>query len=176
MITKWEVRAVALARLGATLGTLVWDIGAGSGSVGVECAAMHAAVIAVDADPATGATIARNAARRGVDVRVVLGKAPEVLDGLPDPDAAFVGGGGLEVLRAVAARTPARIVATFAALDRVAEARHVLLTAGYQVEGVQLQANRLAELPGGSIRLAATNPVFLLSGVWEPAAGRAVRP
>jgi precorrin-6Y C5,15-methyltransferase (decarboxylating) len=94
---------------------------------------------------------------------VVLGKAPDALDGLPDPDAAFVGGGGLDVLRAVAARAPARLVATFAALDRVVAARRILLAAGYHVEGVQLQANRLAELPGGGVRLAATNPVFLLS-------------
>ncbi|HLL64890.1 MAG TPA: precorrin-6y C5,15-methyltransferase (decarboxylating) subunit CbiE [Micromonosporaceae bacterium] len=170
MITKWEVRAIALARLGATLGTLVWDVGAGSGSVGVECAAMHAAVIAVDRDPDAAATIRRNAAARGVDIRVVIGPAPDVLAALPDPDAAFVGGGGIDVLRAVAARAPARLVASYAALDRVAEARRALLAAGYAVEGVQVQASRLVDLPGGSVRLAAANPVFLL------AATRAVQP
>ncbi|WP_432896441.1 precorrin-6y C5,15-methyltransferase (decarboxylating) subunit CbiE [Micromonospora matsumotoense] len=92
MITKAEVRALAVARLRPRLGRLVWDVGAGSGSVGIECALLGAAVIAVERDPA--APVAENAARHGVAVRVVTGDAPAVLGGLPDPDAVFVGGGG----------------------------------------------------------------------------------
>ncbi|MFE9655157.1 precorrin-6y C5,15-methyltransferase (decarboxylating) subunit CbiE [Micromonospora sp. NPDC006431] len=162
MITKAEVRALVVARLRPRLGRLVWDVGAGSGSVGIECALLGAAVIAVERDP--DAPIRANAARHGVDVRVVAGAAPAALDGLPDPDAVFVGGGGTAVLAAVAARRPSRVVATLAALDRVAPAVHLLRDAGYAVEGSQLAAARLADLPGGSLRLAATNPVVVLTG------------
>ncbi len=164
MITKSEVRALVVARLRPRLGRLVWDVGAGSGSVGIECALLGAAVLAVEQDPASAATIRDNAATHAVDVRVVVGRAPAALDGLPEPDAVFVGGGGVDVLAAVLARRPARVVLTLAALDRVAPAVHLLRAAGYSVEGSQLAAARLADLPGGSIRLAATNPVVVLTG------------
>ncbi|MET8528956.1 precorrin-6y C5,15-methyltransferase (decarboxylating) subunit CbiE [Micromonospora sp. NPDC005172] len=164
MITKSEVRALVVARLRPRLGRLVWDIGAGSGSVGIECASLGAAVLAVERDPGSAATIRHNAAAHAVDVRIVVGRAPAVLDGLPEPDAVFVGGGGVDVLTAVLARRPGRIVLTLAALDRVAPAVGLLRAAGYTVEGSQLSAARLADLPGGSIRLAATNPVVVLTG------------
>ncbi|MEV5711534.1 precorrin-6y C5,15-methyltransferase (decarboxylating) subunit CbiE [Actinoallomurus sp. NPDC052274] len=162
MITKWEVRAVVLSRLRPTLGRLVWDVGAGSGSVGVECAEHHAAVIAIERDPAACELIRRNARSSGV--RVVAGAAPEAYDGLPDPDAVFVGGGGLDALGGALARRPETVVATFAAVDRAAAARRLLADAGYAVEGVQLAASRFADLPGGSFRLEAQNPVFVLTG------------
>ncbi|MBQ1032203.1 precorrin-6y C5,15-methyltransferase (decarboxylating) subunit CbiE [Micromonospora sp. C97] len=164
MITKSEVRALVVARLRPRLGRLVWDVGAGSGSVGIECALLGAAVLAVEQDPTSAATIRDNAATHAVDVRIVVGRAPAALDGLPEPDAVFVGGGGVDVLTAVLARRPARIVLTLAALDRVAPAVGLLRAAGYAVEGSQLSAARLADLPGGSIRLAATNPVVVLTG------------
>ncbi|TDB75311.1 precorrin-6y C5,15-methyltransferase (decarboxylating) subunit CbiE [Micromonospora sp. KC723] len=162
MITKAEVRALVVARLRPRIGRLVWDVGAGSGSVGIECALLGAAVVAVDRDPA--APVAANAVRHGVHLRVVTGDAPAALRGLPDPDAVFVGGGGTDVLDAVAARRPGRVVVTLAALDRVAPAVHLLRAAGYAVSGSQLAAARLADLPGGSVRLAATNPVVVLTG------------
>jgi precorrin-6Y C5,15-methyltransferase (decarboxylating) len=92
----------------------------------------------------------------------VAGAAPEALDGLPDADAVFVGGGGLAVVAAVAARRPARIVVALAAVERVGQAAKVLGDAGYTVDGTLLQASRLASLPDGAHRLAAANPVFLL--------------
>lgn len=162
MITKWEVRAVALARLRPTLGTLVWDVGAGSGSVGIECAGHHAAVIAIERDPAACDLIRRNAGE--ADVRVVEASAPEAFAGLPHPDAVFVGGGGLDALEGVLARRPETVVATYAAVDRAAGARRLLADGGYAVEGAQLAASRFADLPGGSFRLDAQNPVFLLAG------------
>ncbi|MFJ2085998.1 precorrin-6y C5,15-methyltransferase (decarboxylating) subunit CbiE [Micromonospora chokoriensis] len=164
MITKSEVRALVVARLRPRLGRLVWDVGAGSGSVGIECALLGAAVLAVEQDPEAGAMIRANATTHAVTVRLVTGRAPEALAGLPEPDAVFVGGGGADVLAAVVARRPERVVLTLAALDRVAPAVGLLRAAGYTVEGSQLSAARLADLPGGSIRLAATNPVVVLTG------------
>jgi precorrin-6Y C5,15-methyltransferase (decarboxylating) len=162
MVTKPEVRALALARLGPRPGALVWDVGAGSGSVAVECARFGAAVIAVDRDPAQCARVTANARRHGVEVRVVGGAAPEALAGLPDPDAVFVGGGGLTVVSAVTARRPGRIVLALAAVQRAGPAMEALAGAGYMVDGTLLQASRLAPLPDGAHRLAAANPVFLL--------------
>ncbi|WP_308283212.1 precorrin-6y C5,15-methyltransferase (decarboxylating) subunit CbiE, partial [Pseudonocardia nigra] len=100
MVTKAEVRAVALARLAPRPGALVWDVGGGSGSVAVECARLGAAALAVERRADDVARIAANAAAHGVDVRVVAGEAPAALAGLPRPDAVFVGGGGPEVVAA----------------------------------------------------------------------------
>ena len=163
LITKSEVRALALARLAPGPGRLVWDVGAGCGSVGVECARLGAAVIAVERDPGQCARLVANAKAHGVDVRMVEGQAPAVLDGLPEPDAVFVGGGGAEVVRAAAQASP-RVVVALAALDRVAPCRAALRNAGHHVDGAQLAASRFAELPDGAVRLAATNPVLLLWG------------
>jgi precorrin-6Y C5,15-methyltransferase (decarboxylating) len=164
MFTKAEVRALVLARLGPRLGDLVWDIGAGSGSVAVECARLGAAVVAVERDAEACERVRRNAAAHGMDVAVVCGSAPEVLVGLPDPDAVFVGGGGAAVLTACLERGPARVVAAYAAVERVGPALEVLTLAGYRAGGTQLQANRLATLPGGVHRLEATNPVYVVWG------------
>lgn len=173
MITKFEVRALALARLGPRLGDLVWDVGAGSGSVAVECARLGAAVVAVEKNADGVDRVRDNAAAHGVDVRVVQGTAPAALDRLADdPDAVFVGGGGRELPEVVAAcarRARRVVVVALAALDRVPAARAALTGAGLDCDGVLLQSSRLAPLPGDVTRLAAANPVFLLWGV-RPAA------
>lgn len=162
VITKAEVRAVALARLAPGPGRLIWDVGAGTGSVGIECARLGAAVIAVERDPRRARLIRENSRRHGVDVRVVESEAPEALSCLPAPDAVFVGGGGAGVVHAVPTAKPARVVVALAAIDRVAPAFSVLTAAGYSVDGTLLQAARLSPLPGGVHRLDAINPVFVL--------------
>ncbi|ANP54281.1 precorrin-6Y C5,15-methyltransferase (decarboxylating) [Streptomyces griseochromogenes] len=178
MITKFEVRALALARLGPRPGDLVWDVGAGSGSVAVECARLGAAVVAVEKAPDGVERIRANAHAHGVDVDVVHGSAPAALAGLgDDPDAVFVGGGGCElpaVVTACARRARRTVVVAMAALDRVPAAREALTAAGFTCDGVLLQSSRLAPLPGNVTRLAATNPVFLLWGVRTPASNEGV--
>lgn len=173
IITKAEVRALALARLAPGPGRLIWDVGAGTGSVGVECARLGAAVIAVERDPRRARLIRDNARRHGVDVRVAEGEAPAVLAGLPAPDAVFAGGGGTGVVEAVAARNPARVVVTLAAVERAGPAAAVLRDAGYAVDGTMLQAARLSPLPGGVHRLSAVNPVFVLWAGLEAGRGGA---
>ncbi|WP_329115320.1 precorrin-6y C5,15-methyltransferase (decarboxylating) subunit CbiE [Streptomyces sp. NBC_01465] len=167
MITKFEVRALALAKLGPRLGDLVWDIGAGSGSVAVECARLGAAVVAVEKTSDGVERIRANAEAHGVYVRAVHGAAPTVLSDLFDPDAVFIGGGGRElpaIVTACARRARRSVVVALAALDRVPEVRAALAGAGLVPDGVLLQSSRLAPLPGDVTRLAATNPVFLLWG------------
>ncbi|MFD5699079.1 precorrin-6y C5,15-methyltransferase (decarboxylating) subunit CbiE [Streptomyces lasiicapitis] len=174
MITKFEVRALALARLGPRVGDLVWDVGAGSGSVAVECARLGAAVTAVEKTADGIERIRANAAAHGVDVLAVHGAAPTVLSDLADPDAVFVGGGGRElpaIVTACARRARRAVVVSLAALDRVPAVRSALLGAGFDCDGVLLQSSRLAPLPGDVTRLAATNPVFLLWGTRPAAPG-----
>ncbi len=94
-ITKREVRAVTLALLAPTPGQLLWDVGAGSGSIGIEWMRSHAANRAVAIEPRADslARIAANALALGVPgLQVIEGSAPEALAGLPTPDAVFVGG------------------------------------------------------------------------------------
>ena len=163
MITKAEVRAVALGKLDLPPAGVLWDVGTGSGSVAVECARMCPGlrVIAVERDGHQAERARANATRHAVKVEVVEGDAPEALAGLPDPDRAFVGGGGLDVLDAVLDRlTPGgTVVASFAALDRAAAAASRL---GHLV---QVGVSRAAVLPDGGVRLAAENPVFV---AWGP--------
>jgi precorrin-6Y C5,15-methyltransferase (decarboxylating) len=165
MITKAEIRALVLARLAPAPGRAIWDLGAGSGSVAVECARFGAWVTAVEQDPEQCARIRRNAAAHDVRLRVLEGRAPAVLAGLPSPDALFAGGGDGNVLAAtIRAGRPDRVVVTLAAVDRVGQVTRLLTDMDYRLDGVQLQASRLASLPGGGRRLAAQNPVFVLWG------------
>ncbi|MDF3289143.1 precorrin-6y C5,15-methyltransferase (decarboxylating) subunit CbiE [Streptomyces silvisoli] len=95
-LTKRHVRAMTLAALAPTPGELLWDIGAGSGSIGIEWMRTHRGcrAIAVERDPVRAERVARNAERLGVPgLRVVTGRAPDALAELPTPDAVFIGGG-----------------------------------------------------------------------------------
>lgn len=164
MITKSEVRALALAKLGPRPGRLVWDIGAGSGSVGVECARFGAAVVAVERDAESCDRIRANAAAHGVAIEVMTADAAIALDRLPEPDAVFVGGGGVDVIAACAATPAAMVVVALAAIERVPETISLLTKSARDVDGVLLQSSRLSALPGDAHRFAAANPVFLLWG------------
>lgn len=96
-LTRRDLRASALSRLAPGYGELLWDVGAGAGSVGIEWMRAHPSCrsIAVEANPTRAERIGRNAARLGVPaLEVVRGRAPEALEGCPRPDAVFIGGGG----------------------------------------------------------------------------------
>lgn len=163
MVTKAEVRAVALGKLELPASGVLWDVGAGSGSVAIEAAGLRPglAVHAVERAPEDAKRIVVNAAAFGVSVSVHDGEAPSVLTALPDPDRVFVGGGGIDVLDACLARLRpgGRLIATYAAMDRAAEAYRRLGSL------TQVTAARGRTLPDGGLRLEAQNPVFV---VWGP--------
>ncbi|MFI6152511.1 precorrin-6y C5,15-methyltransferase (decarboxylating) subunit CbiE [Kitasatospora sp. NPDC051170] len=95
-LTKRHVRAATLAVLAPSPGELLWDVGGGSGSIAVEWLRAHrdCRAVSVERDPARAERISRNAAALGVPrLRVVSGRAPAALAGLPAPDAVFIGGG-----------------------------------------------------------------------------------
>ncbi|OXM56924.1 cobalamin biosynthesis bifunctional protein CbiET [Amycolatopsis thailandensis] len=95
-LTKRDLRASALARLAPSPGELLWDVGAGAGSVGIEWSRVHPLnrAIAIERSPERAARITRNAHTLGVpELDVVIGAAPDALEGLSRPHAIFVGGG-----------------------------------------------------------------------------------
>lgn len=161
MITKAEVRAVALGKLGVPPAGVLWDVGAGSGSVGIEAARLAPGlrVYAVERAAADAARIAANAAAFGVTLHVVEGEAPAALAALPDPDRVFVGGGGLDVLDACLARLRpgGAVVANYALADRAVAAWERL------GDMVQINVSRAVPLADG-VRFAAENPVFICWG------------
>ncbi|GGZ93657.1 precorrin-6y C5,15-methyltransferase (decarboxylating) subunit CbiE [Streptomyces echinoruber] len=156
------LRAAQLARLGPRLGDLVWDIGCGGGAFATEAARAGAAVIAVDRDPAACARTEATARRFGVQLQVVPGSAPQVLEDLPEPDVVRVGGGGAAVVSAVADRRPQRIVTHAATRDAAERVGRDLTEHGYEV------ACALVQSVGLDTRLwteTERNVTFLVSGV-----------
>ncbi|MFD4691438.1 precorrin-6y C5,15-methyltransferase (decarboxylating) subunit CbiE [Streptomyces sp. NPDC058463] len=156
------LRAAQLARLGPRTGDLVWDIGCGSGALAVEAARFGAAVLAVDSDPDACTRTTAAARTFQVPVQVVHGRAPHVLERLPEPDVVRIGGGGVPVVTAVAARRPERIV-THASNRDEAEALGAALTEnGYSVECALLQS---VELDTSAWVERERSVVFMLSAL-----------
>jgi precorrin-6Y C5,15-methyltransferase (decarboxylating) len=127
-ITKREIRAVTLSSLAPCRSELLWDVGAGAGSVAIEWMLAHPSMraVAIEARAERAARIGRNAAAFGVPaLEVVEGRAPEALAGLPTPNAVFVGGGasGAGVLDAAIAalRSGGRIVVNAVTLETESE-------------------------------------------------------
>jgi precorrin-6Y C5,15-methyltransferase (decarboxylating) len=166
-ITKAEVRAISLARLAPRSGDIVWDVGAGSGSVSLEAAAFCSPgmVYAVERRAEQRACIAENIARFGArNVQVVEGEAPSALAELPDPDGVFIGGSGgslREIIKVTRTRLRpgGRLVINLATLETLHEATSTL---GIPYEVAQVSIARGVPTQGAT-RLAALNPVFVLS-------------
>jgi precorrin-6Y C5,15-methyltransferase (decarboxylating) len=168
MITKAEVRAVAIGKLDLPATGVLWDVGAGSGSVAVECArlAPDLRIIAIEREARDAERVRANAAAHRVNLEIAVGEAPDVLASLADPHRAFVGGGGTDVLDAVLARLRpgGTAVATYAALDRAVAAWERLGNL------VLVNVARGEHIGGGgtnAVRLAGENPVFVC---WGPQA------
>ncbi|MER8393261.1 precorrin-6y C5,15-methyltransferase (decarboxylating) subunit CbiE [Mesorhizobium sp. M0045] len=159
-ITKREVRAVTLSALAPRRGELLWDIGAGSGSIGIEWMLAHPSMraIAVEADPSRAARIRRNAAACGVPgLAVVEDSAPQALAGLETPAAIFIGGGGSDagVLETAIDALPAggRLVANAVTLEM-----EVLLLSRHAALGGELTR----------IAISRASPVGSMQA-WRPA-------
>lgn len=156
------LRAAQLARLGPRVGDLVWDIGCGSGAFATEAARAGAAVIAVDRDLAACARTESAARGFGVQMQIVRGTAPHVLENLPEPDVVRVGGGGAAVVSAVADRRPQRIVTHAATRDAAELVGRGLTEHGYQVECALVQS---VELDTRAWTETERSVAFLLSGL-----------
>lgn len=159
-LTKREVRAVVLSRLAPVAGQLLWDVGAGAGSIAVEWMRSHPTcrAVAVESRADRAARVARNAAALGVPgLEVVVGRAPDALAGLATPDAVFVGGGltGRDV--------PARCWGALPPGGR-------LVATAVTLESESVLARCYADLGGDLVRLAVARarPVGGFTG-WDAA-------
>lgn len=179
LITKSEVRAVTLAKLRLEAGQVLWDLGAGSGSVAIEAALFigRGRIVAVEKDPQRVEQIKVNAKRFGVrNLRVVQAVLPEGLERLPKPDRIFIGGGGRDltpiIAKAVRYLNPSGIVVVNAVLlQNVHEAQTALQRHGFATETVQVQILRSAPMPW-SERLEALNPVWIITASRKAERGR----
>ena len=170
-MTKQEVRAAALAKLGVKPADTLWDVGAGTGSVSVELAlaAPLGQVYAVECEPDACALIRKNREKfRAYNLTLTEGRAPEALAGLPAPDAVFIGGtkGCMEgVLDAVSGKNPAaRVCISAIALETLSSAVAALTARGWTAEVTQVSVSRTR--PAGRLHLlTANNPIFLITGI-----------
>ncbi|HKQ69705.1 MAG TPA: precorrin-6y C5,15-methyltransferase (decarboxylating) subunit CbiE [Polyangiaceae bacterium] len=177
LITKREVRLLSLASLGLAPDSVVWDVGAGSGSVSIEAAmlAFRGRTYAIEVDP-EGANLCRENARSlGLDnVHVVEGRAPEALRDLEAPDAVFVGGskGSMDTIieATMGALSPGgRLVINAVTLENVGEAYTCLRARGLDPAVTLVQIARGAALARYQ-RYEAHNPIHIFA-VEKPSAG-----
>lgn len=169
LITKLEARAVSLAKLALTPHSIVWDIGAGSGSVGLEASriARCGHVWAIEKNAADAANARENARRfAATNYTLVEGRAPAGLERWPDPDAIFIGGSGGELAELIALglarlRAGGRLVMNFVTLENLATATTTLAAHGARWDVTQLSAARSQPILDMH-RLAAHNPVWIV--------------
>ncbi len=175
LLTPAEVRSLALAEMDLGPTSVVWDVGAGSGSVAIEAAqiASGATTYAIEMDADDFELIRANAAAFHVSNLVpVLGRAPGVWADLPDPDAVFVGGAGREISHVVDAaydrlRGGGRLVANVASIENVGEVHAVLHRRAPDVKVWMINMAR-GTFQLERIRFDALNPTFLLAVVKPP--------
>lgn len=178
LITKGPVRAAGLAALGLLPGSVVWDVGAGCGSVAVEAAALarRGRVFALERHPGRLEMIRENVRRFGAwHVAVVPGEAPGAWAGLPAPDRVFVGGGlgrspGVAAAAFEALRPGGVLVAHCVLLGSLEAARRTLADQGAEVSVTMIQACQSGPL-AGDLRLQAQNPVFIVRAEKGPGGG-----
>lgn len=171
LITKAEVRAVALAKLELGPGMILWDLGAGSGSLSIEASLLipGGRIVALEQNPRRMEMIQANRAKWGVAMlEVVQGQAPAALPGLPDPHRVFIGGGGRDlaaIIQASAKRLKPGgvIVASAVLLDSVQAAGKAMRDAGLRVDQTLIQVSRSSDVVGNTM-MKALNPVWLIRG------------
>ncbi|MFI6484754.1 precorrin-6y C5,15-methyltransferase (decarboxylating) subunit CbiE [Nonomuraea sp. NPDC050663] len=159
-LTKREVRAVSLSRLAPLPGQMLWDVGAGAGSIAVEWMRAHPScrAVAIESRADRAERIGRNAETLGVPaLEVVIGRAPEALQGLPEPDAIFIGGG---------VTVPGLVEACWSALRPGGR----LVANAVTLESEALMAQWYGRLGGDLVRLDVqrASPLGSFTG-WRPA-------
>jgi precorrin-6Y C5,15-methyltransferase (decarboxylating) len=174
LITKQEVRAVTLAKLQLQDDLIMWDIGAGSGSISIEAANLlpNGRIFALEKN-GQYLTFLRDNLKKFVarNVKLVEAFAPDGLDDLPDPDRVFIGGsGGMleEIIDAVARRlkVDGRLVINAVTLDTLSKAVEALEGNGYGVEVTCVNISRTKSLSDYKL-FEAQNPVYIITATKE---------
>lgn len=168
-MTKEEIRILSVAKLQLTEDSIVYDIGAGTGSVSMECARLctNGTVYAVERNPEGIALIRENSKKlRLSNVKAIEGLAPEALMDLPAPTHAFIGGsaGNMgEILDVLRAKNPSvRIVINTIALESISEVMQLLKERGYDADIVQISAAKSRVL-GRYHMMTGLNPVYIIT-------------
>lgn len=170
-MTKSEVRAVALSKLRLNRDDILWDIGAGTGSVTVEAALLlsKGTVYAVEKKREGIELIKKNALNHGAyNVECILGEVPEILKSLPAPDCVFIGGstGRLsDIITAALSKNPnARIAFTAVSLETLCDANAVIKSGLIKSPQIISLAVSCAKTLGEHNLFVAQNPVYIISG------------
>ncbi|MDO5808633.1 MAG: precorrin-6A reductase [Lachnospiraceae bacterium] len=168
-MTKEEIRILSVAKLQLTEDSIVYDVGAGTGSVSMECARLctSGTVYAVERNPEGIALIRENSKKlRLSNVKAIEGLAPEALMDLPAPTHAFIGGsaGNMgEILDVLRAKNPSvRIVINTIALESISEVMQLLKERGYDADIVQISAAKSRVL-GRYHMMTGLNPVYIIT-------------
>ncbi len=170
LITKDEVRAVTLHKLRLPAEGVLWDIGAGSGSVSIEAAGLCPGlrIFAFEKDKEQVENIKQNRTRFGTPrIEIIEGAAPEALKGAPSPDRVFIGGSSGQ-LKGIVHRIGERmhsgiIVINAATIDTLHAAIQQLESAGFSTEVSQVSLSR-SKIINGRMHMSALNPVFIITG------------
>lgn len=170
-MTKSEVRAAVISKLEISENSTCWDIGSGTGSVSVEMALQCASgtVCAIEKKAEAAELTRQNCKKFGCDnVRIYTGTAPEILEELPAPDRAFIGGSGRkisEIIGVIFRKNPrCKIVATAVSLETLQECTNALNAHGISAPEITQIAVTRTERVGEHTMLRAENPVFIIKG------------
>ena len=170
LITKSEVRAVTLFKLHLMPGQTLWDLGAGSGSVGIEASVLlgHGRIVAVEQNAGRVNHIQQNARRYNVyNLDAFQAKLPAGLETLPPPDRIFIGGGGRDlavIIRSAVGflKSGGRVVVNTVLVDNLTRVLDALRAEGMSADVVQIQVCRGKEMPW-SCRFEAGSPVWIIA-------------
>lgn len=167
-MTKEEVRAVSINKLQLSSNHIVYDIGAGTGSVSIECALHSKLVYAIEQNLEAIELIKLNQKKFGLDnIKIIEGKAPYILEELPPPDRVFIGGSNgnmRSILEAVTKKNPkVKITINAIILETVNETIDSLEQLGYNdIDIVQISVSKAKKISRGNM-LIAQNPVFIIT-------------
>ena len=172
LITKSEIRAITLSKLRLLKDHVLWDLGAGSGSISIEASLLVSAgkVFALEKKTERIQQIEINKSRFGIkNLEIVQAVLPEGLEGLPRPDRIFIGGGGRDLGKIINAavtflKPDGLVVVNTVLMQNIQTATETLRALDFKISKVQVQISRSRDMPWGD-RLEAQNPVWIISGI-----------
>ena len=172
LITKSEIRAITLSKLRLLKDHVLWDLGAGSGSVAIEASLLVPAgrVFALEKNPERIQQIEINKSQFGVkNLEAMHAVLPEGLEGLPRPDRIFIGGGGRDLANIINAAVPflkpdGLVVVNTVLIPNIQTATETLRALDFKTSKVQVQIGRSRDMPWGD-RLEGQNPIWIISGI-----------
>lgn len=165
-MTKFEVRAVTMAVLDIEKGDVLLDVGAGTGSISIQAAALGAEVTAIEREAEGAELITKNAEKLGVKVNVIKGSAPEEINNIDGFNKVFVGGSGgnlRDIIKTVDLKLShdGLIVGNFVTPDNMVTFKNCLKEFGYaEIETRLIQASNMDKIG----LLKGQNPVFIVKG------------